>query len=113
MRAFCRRVSRPKIRALSADVISLGSLRDYERLPVHEDGLRAEKLDILTATTTNPSSAFTYFISQNWETFGDAPHPDNNRNTKISWLKNLPTHMKLPTSIDEVWVWWDCKFGAV
>ncbi len=88
-------------------VLSLNKLRDHERLPVHEDALRAEKLDVLTSSSLMPSSAFTYFVSQNWETFGETPHPDNTRNTKLKWLKNLPLHMKLPTTVTEVWVWWD------
>ena len=88
-------------------VLSINRLREHDRLPVHEDALRAEKLDILTSTSLMPSSAFTYFISQNWETFGDEPHPDNTRNTKLNWLKQLPRHMKLPGTVTEVWVWWD------
>ena len=88
-------------------VLSLERLREHERLPVHEDALKAGRLDILTQTSTMPSSAFTYFVSQNWETFGDAAHPDNVRNTKANWLKNLPRHMKLPSTVSEVWVWWD------
>ena len=88
-------------------VLSLQSLRLLARLPVHEDALQAERLDVLTSTSTTPASAFTYFISQNWETFGDAPHPDNARNTKLEWLKNLPAHMKLPPTVLEVWCWWD------
>ncbi len=88
-------------------VLSLKELRKYERLPVHEDALRSEILDILTQTSTMPASAFAYFISQNWETFGASPHPDNVRNTKLNWLKSLPQHMKLPSTVSEVWVWWD------
>ena len=38
-------------------VLSLERLREHERLPVHEDALKAGRLDILTQTSTMPSSA--------------------------------------------------------
>ena len=69
--------------------------------------MRAGDLEKLTPLSSAPSSAFTYFVSQNWETFGADPHPDNERNTKLRWLKNLRQHMCLPESVAEVWIWWD------
>ena len=32
---------------------------------------------------------------------------DNDRNTKLMWLKNLRKHLKLPSGLDEVWIWMD------
>ena len=88
-------------------MISLSRLEKYRRCPCHEDALLAGDLEKLTPLSSAPSSAFTYFISQNWETFGDDPHPDNARNTKLEWLKNLRSHMQLPDSVADVWIWWD------
>jgi hypothetical protein len=44
--------------------ISLKALRQFDRLPVHEDALRMDILEVLTQSSTMPGSAFTYFISQ-------------------------------------------------
>ena len=76
-------------------------------LPTHEAALDAGLLEVLTPNGAAPNSAFTYFISQNWETFGASPHPDNARHTKLRWLKNMRRHMRIPAAVDEVWIWWD------
>ncbi|KAH8094224.1 hypothetical protein JL720_4217 [Aureococcus anophagefferens] len=76
-------------------------------LPTHEAALDAGLLEVLTPNGAAPNSAFTYFISQNWETFGESPHPDNARHTKLRWLKNMRRHMRIPAAVDEVWIWWD------
>jgi hypothetical protein len=87
--------------------VAVTELQHMKRLPEHEDALNAGWLEALTPSTITPCSAFTYFISQNWETFGDAPHPDNSRCTKLNWLKRIRDHMEIPSAIGEVWVWWD------
>ena len=61
-------------------VMPLSKLRALERLPKHEDALKGDLLDQLTAHSTQPSCAYSFFISQNWEgAEPDAvtPHPDN------------------------------------
>ena len=88
-------------------VVAVNSLQRYERLPVHEDAAAANELELLSPTTMAPSSAFTYFISQNWETYGDSPHPDNKRNTKLRWLQNIKKHVKVPSTVTDLWIWWD------
>ena len=58
----------------------LSKLRQLERLPDHEDALKANLLDELTALSTQPSCAYSFFISQNWESAGpgiEEPHPDS------------------------------------
>ena len=89
-------------------VISLRECQCHDRLPVHEDALKSGKLDVLTTTSTIPNSAFTFFISQNWDTLTTVAHPDNDRNTKLLWLKNLYHHMNLPDTVTDVWIW--CVF---
>ena len=44
----------------------LSKLRKLERLPTHEDALRADYLVELTQLSTQPSCAYSFFISQNW-----------------------------------------------
>ena len=115
-------------------VVSLSTLQMFERLPVHEDALFSEQLDLLDPNSIMPASAFTYFVSQNWETFGENPHPgtfclsirparvgcstsryyklsvfwltDNHLNTKIKWLQCLRSHLKIPDSVNDLWIWW-------
>ena len=45
-------------------VISLSELRNFGRLPKHEDLLPTNLLDELTNTSTRPSCAYSFFISQ-------------------------------------------------
>ena len=45
------------------------------------------------------------------ETFGDSPHPDNTRNTKLNWIKRIPEHMNVPTHIVELWIWCVATFA--
>lgn len=47
-------------------VVSLSNLKKYARLPIHEDALFAGDLDLLEPSSLVPTSAFTYFVSQNW-----------------------------------------------
>ena len=47
-------------------VMSLSTLHKFERLPKHEDVLPTNLLEELTNTSTQPSCAYSYFISQNW-----------------------------------------------
>ena len=42
-------------------------------------------------------------ISQNWE---NRNSPDNNEGTKLKWLKNMKTHLKVNAD-NECWIWWD------
>ena len=47
-------------------VMPLSTVRKLERLPAHEDALQAGYLDELTQLSTQPSCAYSFFISQNW-----------------------------------------------
>jgi hypothetical protein len=85
-------------------VLPLTRLMTMTTLPVHEDAL--DLLDVLTKSSLAPNSAFSYFISQNWECFGSSPHPDNNRSTKLHWLKNIRAHLGIPADLSEIWIWW-------
>jgi hypothetical protein len=87
-------------------VIPLSKLRKLERLPTHEDALQAEYLDELTQLSTQPSCAYSFFVSQNWEGGTEEPHPDNPRNTKLRWLCRLREHLGLPQT-RELWIWFD------
>ena len=78
-------------------VMSLKNLQKLDRLITHEDALDRGLLEMLTASTRRPSCAFTYFISQTWE---GKTHPDNDRNTKLHWLKNLRDHFRLQEDDD-------------
>ena len=84
-------------------VMSLKNLQTLSRLITHEEALEQGLLEKLTASTRRPSCAFTYFISQTWE---GENHPDNARNTKLHWLKNLRDHFQLDLD-DDVWLWFD------
>jgi hypothetical protein len=84
-------------------VIALSKLQKMDTLQKHEDLLAREELEVLTRTSRTPSGAFTFFISQNWES---KTSPDNTLGTKLAWMKNLRDHLAIPPSI-EVWVWWD------
>ena len=46
-------------------------------------------LEELTRTSYQPAGAFTFFVSQNWES---ADSPDNELGTKLAWLKRLKAH---------------------
>ncbi|KAJ8605842.1 hypothetical protein CTAYLR_000515 [Chrysophaeum taylorii] len=85
-------------------VVSLTKLRTLDRLVCHEDALERGILERLTPTSTNPNPALTYFVSHNWESPGG---PDNPRNTKLEWLKRVRTHLCLPPTVNEVWIWLD------
>ena len=50
-----------------------------------------------------PNGAFTYFVSQNWES---VDHPDNDEGTKLRWLKNMKGHLHIHDD-REVWIWFD------
>ena len=84
-------------------VISLSKLQQMETLEQHEALLEKDALEVLTRTSRTPSGAFTFFISQNWES---KTSPDNTLGTKLAWMKNLRDHLAIPPSI-EIWVWWD------
>ena len=45
-------------------LMPLSQLRKLETLPKHEDALKADMLDELTARSTRPSCAYSFFISQ-------------------------------------------------
>ena len=45
-------------------LIPVSKLRTLDRLPQHEDALSSNLLDELTATSTQPSCAFSFFVSQ-------------------------------------------------
>ena len=95
-------------------VISLTNLKAFDELPEHEECI--DKLDELLPDSTSPSCAYSFFISQNWEggksgrggksgnCVRGRPHPDNLRNTKLSWLKMAKKHMQLPLK-REIWFW--------
>ena len=84
-------------------VIALSRLQKLDELQKHEDLLATDSLEILTRTSRTPSGAFTFFISQNWES---RDSPDNSMNTKLQWLKKIREHLAIPDTI-EVWLWWD------
>lgn len=87
-------------------VISLSQLQAMERLLPHEQCREQNLLVELTPTTVIPSMAFTFFVSQDWES-GDRSKelgPDNEHHTKIQWLHNMKEHLSIPSSI-EIWVW--------
>ena len=50
-----------------------------------------------------PNGAFSYFVSQNWESEN---YPDNDEGTKLIWLKNMKAHLRIQDS-REIWVWFD------
>ena len=50
-----------------------------------------------------PRGSSTYFVSHNWES---ADHPDNDKGTKLAWLKNIKGHLRIHTD-REVWIWFD------
>ena len=88
-------------------VVALANLQLIDRLPIHEEAISQGILDELSPESRDPSSAFSFFISQNWECHKqDAPHPDNVLNTKLLWIKNLHVHLNIPRTC-ELWVWWD------
>ena len=66
-------------------------------------GRRSCTLSTPRRTTRTPSGAFTFFVSQNWESLDS---PDNSQGTKLQWLKSLRKHLAIPDTI-EVWIWWD------
>ena len=84
-------------------VIALSRLQKLDELQKHEDLLATDSLEILTRTSRTPSGAFTFFISQNWES---RDSPDNSMNTKLQWLKKIREHLAIPDTI-EIWLWWD------
>ena len=84
-------------------VIALSRLQNMDRLEPHDDLLAKGMLEELTRTSRTPSGAFTFFVSQNWESLGT---PDNSQGTKLQWLKLLRKHLAIPDTI-EVWIWWD------
>ena len=47
-------------------VMPLSKLCKLEKLPSHEDALQADYLEELTQLSTQPSSAYSFFVSQNW-----------------------------------------------
>ena len=50
-----------------------------------------------------PNGAFSYFVSQNWESRNN---PDNDEGTKLAWLKNIKAHLCIKSN-REVWIWFD------
>ena len=88
-------------------VLPLTHLMTMTTLPAHEDALDLDVLEVLTTRSRAPCSAFAYFVSQNWESFGTSPHPDNQRSTKLNWLKNIRTHLGITANLPELWIWWD------
>ena len=84
-------------------VISLTQLAKLDQLRPHEELLQAGMLEELTRTSYQPAGAFTFFISQNWES---AHSPDNELGTKLAWLKRLKQHLSIPAS-SEVWIFLD------
>ena len=74
-----------------------------ESLEPPRQGHRSCILSTPRRTTRTPSGAFTFFISQNWESLET---PDNSQGTKLQWLKSLRKHLAIPDTI-EVWIWWD------
>ena len=42
-------------------------------------------------------------MSQNWELEN---HPDNDEGTKLAWLKNMKSHLCIPSD-REIWIWFD------
>ena len=69
-------------------VIPHSNLVNFQRLPMHEDALKLGTVVELRAETLVPSSAHTYFVSQNWEgALGSEPngarHPDNALNVSL------------------------------
>lgn len=67
--------------------------------------LKAGLLQELTRGSRTPDGASTYFVSQTWEAT-DGSHPDNERNTKLRWLQNIKSNMRLQKG-REVWIWFD------
>ena len=84
-------------------VIALSRLQNMDQLEPHDDLLAKGMLEELTRTSRTPSGAFTFFVSQNWESLDT---PDNSQGTKLQWLKLLRKHLAIPDTI-EVWIWWD------
>ena len=84
-------------------VIALSRLQKMDQVEAHDDLLNKGMLEELTRTSRVPSGAFTFFVSQNWESLDT---PDNSQGTKLQWLKSLRKHLAIPDTI-EVWIWWD------
>ena len=84
-------------------VIPLSKVQALNEIITHEDAMARNLLEELTPTTLAPSCAYTFFISQNWE---NRNSPDNNEGTKLKWLKNMKTHLKVNAD-NECWIWWD------
>ena len=87
-------------------VVSLSKLRKLTRIINHEEARQGAMLDELTQTSRSPSCAFSFFVSQNWES---RDSPDNAENTKLRWLQNLPKHLGHAGNDPnfECWIWWD------
>ena len=71
-------------------VIPHSKLIKYHTLPMHEEALKLGTVVELRAETLVPSSAQTYFISQNWEgaqgsELNGATHPDNAMNVSLTY----------------------------
>ena len=62
-------------------MIALSRLQKLDELQKHEDLLATDSLEILTRTSRTPSGAFTFFISQNWES---KTSPDNAMGMKLA-----------------------------
>ena len=67
--------------------------------------MTGEMLDELTLSSRAPSPAHSYFVAQHWEGAGGL-HPDNSMRTKHGWLRQLKTHLSVPTDMS-IWLWMD------
>ena len=73
-------------------VISLTNLMKLSEIITHEQAMASDILEELTATSRAPSCAYTFFISQNWES---RTSPDNASGTKLRWLQNMKRHLQV------------------
>ena len=64
-------------------------------------------LQKLSKKSRSPNSSSSYFLTHNYEGV-QGEHPDNDRRTKLEWIKNLHYHMNISVKpYREIWVWMD------
>ena len=98
-------------------MLCVDKLGPLEALPRHENVLSTDMLEKLESHSRAPSSAFTYFIAQQWE--GERSvmpqdfeqprsdhHADNQFGTKLGWLKLMKRHLSVPHGM-RIWIWLD------
>ena len=85
-------------------VVDLDVILTLDTLPTHEEALQQGILELLSRDSDQPNPAHTFFISQNWEG-NDGGHPDNEKQTKLGFLKNFREHCSVGDH--RTWIWLD------